>query len=87
MKVSVILMAAVFAIAPAFADEAVHESKTTVEHSDNAMTGSHTKTVKHHHKNKKMNEHGTESTVTEKTKTDKNGDVKKEVKAEEKTTH
>ncbi len=88
MKLSMLLIIGILAVTPAFADDTAENSnKTTVEHSKNVFTGSRTKTVKRHRKNKDLNGSGSESTITEETKVEKDGDVKKDIKIEKEKTH
>lgn len=65
----------------AFANDAANENKTTVDHSDNPITGTHTKTVKH---KKAMKGRGGNAKMetTEKTKTYSDGTQKKTVEVE-----
>ena len=83
---AIIALAVLFAL-PAFAADSEDSATHTVDHSKNPMTGSHTTKEKKTHK--KKNEDGSASapTNTATTKVSKAGDVKKETKTEETTTH
>ncbi len=85
MKQSAILMALLFMSAHAFAADAENTDSTTVDHSKNPITGTQKIKVKRHVKQKNMGGPNVDAVATETTTVKKNGEVKKEVKVDEKS--
>ena len=87
MKLASLLALALLVASTSFAADAEKTDKTTVDHSKNPITGSHTTEVKTHHKRKNAGGKDVDATATETTKVSKDGEVKKDLKVEEKAAH
>jgi hypothetical protein len=84
MKLAALVAGILLVASSSFAADAEHTESTTVDHSSNPITGSHTIKVKHHHKKKNMDGENMDAKSTETTTVKKDGSIKKEVKVEEK---
>ena len=76
MKLAALLMGVLLLSSSSFAADAENTDTTTVDHSKNILTGSHTKKVKRHVKKKNVDGADVDATTTDTTTVKKDGTVK-----------